>query len=90
MSDAVQKLLDTFDILPEADKHQVTVEILRRVAVPTEGDLPDSASVEAAEERFRVMDAEEALAPCVRRNPETCAEPRALLDLQRPMGQTGV
>ena len=60
MSDAVQKLLDSFDGLPEADKHRATVEILRRVMAPTESDLPDSALIAAAEERFLALDAEEA------------------------------
>jgi hypothetical protein len=60
MTTAVQQLLNTFDALPEADKHQAVVEILRRVSVPVEGDLPESALVEAADELFRALDAEEA------------------------------
>jgi hypothetical protein len=59
MSDAVRKLLDSFDVLPEDDQRLAAVEILRRVGVPTEGDLPDSALVEVAEELFRTLDAEE-------------------------------
>jgi hypothetical protein len=55
----VQQILDAFDALPEADKHQAAVEILRRVAPATEGDVPESALVEAAEELFLAVDAEE-------------------------------
>jgi hypothetical protein len=57
---AVQQLLDAFDALPEPDKHQVAVQILRRVLPATEGDVPESALIEAAEELFRALDAAEA------------------------------
>jgi hypothetical protein len=60
MTPAVQHLLDAFDALPDTDKHSATVEILRRVAVPAEGDLPEEALVEAADELFRGLDAAEA------------------------------
>ena len=60
MNAAVQQLLNAFDALPEADKHQVTIEILRRVSPATEGDVPESALVEAAEELFLALDTEEA------------------------------
>ena len=60
MSTTVQQLLDAFDALPEADKHRAAVEIFRRVSRTTEGDLPESALVEAAEQLFRALDAEEA------------------------------
>src|SRR5262249_48970263 len=60
MTAAVQQLLNAFDSLPEADKHQAAVEILRRVSPSAEGDLPESALVEAAEELFLALDAEEA------------------------------
>ena len=33
MTAPVQQLLDSFDALSDADKHQATVEILRRTAV---------------------------------------------------------
>jgi hypothetical protein len=56
----VQELLGAFDALPEADKHQAAVEILRRVSSATEGDLPESALVEAAEELFLALDVKEA------------------------------
>ncbi len=60
MNAAVQQLLNAFDALPKVDKHQVTIEILRRVSPVTEGDVPESALVEAAEELFLALDAEEA------------------------------
>jgi hypothetical protein len=60
MTTAVQQLLNSFDALPEADKHQAAVEILRRVSGSVEGDLPETALVEAADELFRALDAEEA------------------------------
>jgi hypothetical protein len=60
MTAAVQHLLDSFDALPDADKHRVAVEILRRFAGSAEGDLPDEALVSAADELFRALDDEEA------------------------------
>jgi hypothetical protein len=60
MSESVQQLLQAFDALPEADKHQAAVEIARRLSSVAEGDVPDSALVQAAEELFRALDAEEA------------------------------
>jgi hypothetical protein len=57
---AVQQLLALFDGLSEADKHRAAVEILRRVSSVIEGDVPESALVEAADELFRALDAEEA------------------------------
>jgi hypothetical protein len=59
MSSAVQHVLDSFDALAPAEKHQAAVEILRRLG-PHEGDVPESALVEAADELFRALDAEEA------------------------------
>ncbi|HTU17222.1 MAG TPA: hypothetical protein VMG10_04110 [Gemmataceae bacterium] len=60
MTTAVQEFLNAFDSLSEADKHQAAVEILRRVSPFGEGDLPESALVEVADELFRALDAEEA------------------------------
>jgi hypothetical protein len=57
---ALQQLLEAFDALPEEDKHRATLEILRRAEAAVEGDVPESALVEAAEEMFRARDAEEA------------------------------
>jgi hypothetical protein len=60
MTATARHLLDAFEALTEADKHQVAVEILRRFVDPAKGDLPESALVEAADELFRTLDAEEA------------------------------
>lgn len=60
MNSAIQQFLESFDVLSEADKYRVAVEILRRVSADTEGDVPESALIEAAEELFRALDAEEA------------------------------
>lgn len=60
MNTTVQQLLDAFDALPEADKHQAAVEIFRRISPAIKGDVPESALVEAAEELFQALDAEEA------------------------------
>lgn len=60
MTATVRQLLDAFDALSDAEKHQAAVEILRRYAGPAEGDVPERALVEAADELFRALDAEEA------------------------------
>ncbi len=59
MSTTVQQLLDSFDALPEADRHRAAIEILRRISAPVEGDVPDAALVEAADVLFCALDAEE-------------------------------
>jgi hypothetical protein len=60
MTATAQQLLHSFDALPDAEKHQVAIEILRRFPGAVEGDLPESALVEAADELFRTLDADEA------------------------------
>ncbi|MBV9126381.1 MAG: hypothetical protein JO112_23785 [Planctomycetes bacterium] len=60
MTATVRQLLDSFDTLSDADKHQVAIEILRRFGGAAKGDLPEAALVEAADELFRALDAEEA------------------------------
>jgi hypothetical protein len=55
----VQQLLESFDALSQADQHQAAQEILRRVA-SVEGDVPEAALVEAADELSRALDADEA------------------------------
>jgi hypothetical protein len=61
VSTAVQKLLDAFDSLDEVDKQQATTEILRRLAdADAAGDLPEETLLDAADELFRALDAEEA------------------------------
>lgn len=59
MTVAVQTLLANFDALSERERQEAAVEILRRVTT-SEGDLPDSALVEAADALFESLDAEEA------------------------------
>jgi hypothetical protein len=59
MTETVQQILASFDALPDADRHQVVMEILRRVPIFEEGDLPESVLVGAADELFRPLDAEE-------------------------------
>jgi len=60
MSAAAQQLLDSFEALADTDRRQVAVEILRRFAGTDVGDLSEEALVEAADELFRSLDAEEA------------------------------
>lgn len=60
MNPAVRELLNSFDALTDAEKHEAALEILRRAPTIAVGDLPEEALVEAAEELFRTMDAEEA------------------------------
>jgi hypothetical protein len=68
MTATAQQLLHSFDALPDAEKHQVAIEILRRFPGAVEGDLPESALVEAADELFRTLDANEAgHGPCCSR-----------------------
>ncbi len=59
MSATVQHFLETFDSLPDPDKRQAAIEILRRVTAADEGDLPEAALVGAADELFLALDAEE-------------------------------
>ena len=60
MSPAVRQLLEIFDALPEADKHQAVAEILLRAPAGEQGDLPEAALLKAAEELFATLDREEA------------------------------
>jgi hypothetical protein len=60
MSLTVQQLLNAFDALSEADKHQTATEILRRVATLAEGDIPENTLVGVADDLFRTLDDEEA------------------------------
>ena len=61
MSTAVQQVLDAFNALSEADKHHAVVEMLRRALPGAEGDVPEAALVEAADELFRALDTEEGI-----------------------------
>jgi len=59
MTTAIQALLETFDALSDAERHEAAVEILRCVT-PSEGELPENALLEAADALFCVLDSEEA------------------------------
>jgi len=59
MTAAVRQLLETLDALPDADKHQAAIEILRRATAEASGDLPEASLVEAADELFRALDEQE-------------------------------
>jgi hypothetical protein len=59
MTTAVQAILASFDSLSEAERQEAAVEILRRVTL-AEGELPEQALIETADELFRALDAEEA------------------------------
>jgi hypothetical protein len=56
MTARIKQLLDA---LPDADKHEAAVEILRRYAVSA-GDVPADALVQVADELFQALDEEEA------------------------------
>jgi hypothetical protein len=60
VSTDVQKLLDAFDALAEADKQQSRDEILRRLTNMDAGDLSENTLLEAADALFLALDAEEA------------------------------
>jgi hypothetical protein len=57
MTSAVRDLLESFEALSETDQQEAAVEILRRMQ--PQGELPDEALVEIADELFRSLDAEE-------------------------------
>jgi hypothetical protein len=60
MTTAVESILASFDSLTGAERHEAGVEILRRVS-REEGELPEQALVETADELFRALDDESAL-----------------------------
>jgi hypothetical protein len=59
MTRAAQKVLDTFETLPEEDKKEIAVEILRRTSVEDYRDLDDSALTLAADQVFLELDRRE-------------------------------
>lgn len=59
MTPAGQQLLAFFNSLPDADKHQVAIEILRRMTAADEGDLSEAALLGAADELFLALDVAE-------------------------------
>jgi hypothetical protein len=58
MSTNTREVLSAFEKLSAAEKHEVTVEILRRSA--QDPDLPEPALAQLADELFLRYDAEEA------------------------------
>jgi hypothetical protein len=59
MTANVQQLLNSFDALPDSDKHEAAVEILRRYAADRASDVSDDALVGLADELFDALDHEE-------------------------------
>jgi hypothetical protein len=57
MTAAARDVLAAFEMLSPTEKHKVAAEILRR-STP-DGDLPEVALAELADEMFRSYDAEE-------------------------------
>ena len=60
MTATVQRIIDSYDALPDNDRHQAAVEILRRFTGEAEGDLPENSLIQAAQELFLALDVEEA------------------------------
>ncbi len=60
MNDTSQQLLDSFDQLPEAEKQQVVIEILRRTLSADLSSLTDEELILNAEAIFLNLDAAEA------------------------------
>jgi hypothetical protein len=57
MTAKVQLLVNTFDALPDRDKYEAAVEILRRS--PLQGDIPEAALIKIADDLFQALDAAE-------------------------------
>jgi hypothetical protein len=57
MTASVQRLLDSYDSLSDAEKHEASVELLRRIVG---ADLPEDTLLVVADELFRELDAREA------------------------------
>jgi hypothetical protein len=53
-------LLQSFDALSEAEKHEAATEVLRRALPIVSADVPEEALVATAEELFLELDAREA------------------------------
>jgi hypothetical protein len=56
MTGQVRNILDSFDMLPEADKRELAVEIIRRSLELNLPPLTDDELVGAAEETFLELD----------------------------------
>jgi hypothetical protein len=60
MSTTVRQILNSFEALSAEDKHEAALEILRRYPGSVDGDLPDSALTELADQLFQTLDTKEA------------------------------
>ena len=60
MNQAVLQLLNAFDALPDGERREVVVAVLRRVLDEAPSEVADDALVMAAEELFLELDANEA------------------------------
>jgi hypothetical protein len=58
MTKAVRQLLDSFDALPDTDKHEAAVKILRRLN-SDKGDLSVAKLMGIADQLFCTLDDEE-------------------------------
>ncbi len=58
MTQPVRALLELFDALSETDRVAAAVEILRRVT-PAGAELPEQALLEAGDQLFLLLDADE-------------------------------
>lgn len=59
MTVSVQRLLESFERLPEEEKREVVLEILRRASSFDLPDLSEEELVQSAEELFLTLDREE-------------------------------
>ena len=60
MTAAVHQLIQSFEALSDAEKHEAMAEVLRRGLALDQGPLSDEELVVAAEELFLELDAREA------------------------------
>jgi hypothetical protein len=61
MTPSVHQLLETFDKLPEREKHEAANEILRRVRTYDFSPMSDEELILSAEELFLELDRREAI-----------------------------
>lgn len=59
MTETIQQLLDTFELLPETEKQEFAFEILKRTIDRDIQDLSDEALILNAEEMFLALDRQE-------------------------------
>ena len=59
MTRAAEKILETFDALPEQDRQEIAVEILRRAPIGIVGELDDADLIFTADQIFLELDRRE-------------------------------